>query len=101
MWTDTLCNILPVSYNFTTRRLLLHVTKLFCVAEGLDTGKEYEFRVLAKNLAGLGEPSQPSKSVVTKPKAGQRTYQSHSDICLLFTYLRSQQLLITLLPCNH
>jgi len=47
------------------------VLKLF-VAQGLETGKEYEFRVLAKNLAGLGEPSQPSKAVVTKPKAGQR-----------------------------
>jgi hypothetical protein len=42
---------------------------IFIAAEGLDTGKEYEFRVVPKNRAGLGEPSSPSKSVVTKPKA--------------------------------
>ena len=57
----------PMSFNVT----LDLDTVCVHAAEGLDTGKEYEFRVLAKNLAGLGEPSQPSKSVVTKPKAGQ------------------------------
>ena len=43
---------------------------IFIAAEGLEKGHEYEFRILAKNLAGLGEPSNPSKTVVTKPKAG-------------------------------
>lgn len=36
--------------------------------EELDKGEEYEFRVLAKNIVGLGDPSPPSKSVVTKAK---------------------------------
>jgi len=38
-------------------------------AGGLEKGKEYEFRVKAKNRAGLGEPSQPSETVTPKAKA--------------------------------
>lgn len=39
------------------------------IVDGLVKGREYEFRVRAKNQAGLGEPSHASEGVVPKEKA--------------------------------
>lgn len=41
-------------------------TMLAFQAAGLIEGTEYEFRILATNAAGPGEPSLPSKPVVAK-----------------------------------
>ena len=40
-------------------------------ADDLEKDTEYEFRVRAKNRAGLGEPSGSTGNILTKPKAGQ------------------------------
>ena len=34
---------------------------------------EYEFRVIAKNRAGKGDPSKASEIAITRPKAGYCT----------------------------
>lgn len=38
------------------------------VTDGIQEGHEYEFRIVAVNRAGPGEPSDTSKSVVAKPR---------------------------------
>ena len=38
------------------------------VVGGLDKGKDYEFRVRAKNIAGLSEPSKATAPITCKPK---------------------------------
>lgn len=42
------------------------------VTDGIQEGHEYEFRIVAVNRAGPGEPSDTSKSVVAKPRFCKR-----------------------------
>lgn len=39
--------------------------------KGLKDGAEYEFRVIAVNKAGPGQPSEPSQSIVAKDRFGK------------------------------
>lgn len=38
--------------------------------DGLQEGEEYEFRIIAKNKAGKGQPSDPSDTVIAKDRNG-------------------------------
>jgi len=54
-------------------------------ADGLDSDREYEFRVRAKNKAGLGEPSSGSGEVQPRAKASksEQSWWSCKQICLI------------------
>lgn len=45
----------------------------YFTVDGLKKDKDYEFRVRAKNIAGLGEPSKPTDVIRTKPKYSKLT----------------------------
>ena len=61
-----------------TREPIEHTT---LTVESLTTGREYEFRVSAVNMAGTGQPSDTSKTFKAKPAYGK--------FCLCSLYLNN------------
>lgn len=63
-------NINLVNIEFSGRNWseCIYIYLYIIVVDGLKKGKDYEFRVRAKNVAGLGEPSNVTPMVTTKPK---------------------------------
>lgn len=53
---------------FWKEALVVPADKLSATVPNLKEGEEYEFRIRAKNKAGPGEPSEPSDSIIAKPR---------------------------------
>lgn len=56
--------------------------ELYAIIPNLEFGKTYEFRVLAVNQAGRGEPSDPSSTVCIKATRGVCA----ADLSSVFTF---------------
>jgi len=61
---------------FWIKALEVPADQLAATVGNLTQGEEYQFRVKAKNKAGLGEPSEESEKIIAKPR--------HRKICLIF-----------------
>uniref|UniRef100_A0A7E4VU92 non-specific serine/threonine protein kinase n=1 Tax=Panagrellus redivivus TaxID=6233 RepID=A0A7E4VU92_PANRE len=51
-----------------TEAKVVPATETKATIDNLRPGEEYQFRIMAKNKGGLGEPSDPSATVITKPR---------------------------------
>ncbi len=54
--------------------------------ENLIPNKPYQFRILAENIFGAGEPSAPTKTVQTSGKKFDRKQKTHSSSFACFRF---------------